>query len=335
MATEITNIHNLPDTFVRACMHDNHIIRGDISVTQLIDAPQIRYLRKRNDIQEDVIDRIWMLMGTAIHHILELSETKYFDARKLMEAYEIAKKLNRDDLANSIEDLVKQEFPDANNPDVLLEQNMSIEIDGMTISGTADKFIVSKKRLEDYKSTKVYAYLNEESRKKWEAQLNIYAYMFRQHGYAVDEAEIVAIFKDYSNFGRMKNKDYPNKPIVMIPIKLYSDKIMESYLKKRVALHRMADQDIHVPCTDKDRWSTGDKIAIKVPGRKTALKVDSPEVIEEWLKSNSFKYPNLYKEMRPGESRRCESFCPVRDVCPQFKEIKEAIAKNSQNIKND
>ena len=52
MATKITNNHNLPEAFVRACKVDRHKVVGDISTTQLIDAPQVRMLKKFNDIEE-------------------------------------------------------------------------------------------------------------------------------------------------------------------------------------------------------------------------------------------------------------------------------------------
>jgi hypothetical protein len=332
MAINLTNKHNLPDTFVRACLHDTHVVRGDISVTQLIDAPQIRQLRRKHDVQEDVIDRIWMLMGTAVHHILELSEIKYVEARKLMDAYEICVKLGDKETAKAIEQIVKDNFPDAISSDVLLEQTLSVEIEGMVISGTMDKFTISTGRLEDYKNTKVYAYLNEESRKKWNAQLNIYAYMLRQHGYTVKEAEICAIFKDHTVMNVKRNKDYPPLPVTSIPVKLYDDEFMVNYLKKRVLLHRMADKDIQVDCNEKDRWSEGNKLAVMVPSRKRALKVDSPDVIQEWLKSNAYKYPKIYTEVRHGMNRRCEDYCSVRDVCPQYKKIKEQMVDKSEEL---
>ena len=47
--------------------------KADISVTELINPPQIAVLKRvhRNDIEEDLVDRFWALMGTNIHKILE------------------------------------------------------------------------------------------------------------------------------------------------------------------------------------------------------------------------------------------------------------------------
>ena len=89
MGIKLTNKYGAPEELVRAASYDDHVTKGDISTTTLIDAPQIRYLKMTNDIEEDVSDRIWMLFGTAVHHILERSELGSHKARTLLEAAEI------------------------------------------------------------------------------------------------------------------------------------------------------------------------------------------------------------------------------------------------------
>jgi hypothetical protein len=74
---KITNRHGLPDALVNAVINDPYTGGGDISATSLIDSPQKRALgfKYRDLITEDVSDRIWALFGSAVHHILERSET--------------------------------------------------------------------------------------------------------------------------------------------------------------------------------------------------------------------------------------------------------------------
>jgi hypothetical protein len=73
----ITNRSNLPLPFVRAATPNKSPSerRGnaDISVTELIGPPRVRQLREAFwDIMEvDVSDRIWMVLGSAVHHVLE------------------------------------------------------------------------------------------------------------------------------------------------------------------------------------------------------------------------------------------------------------------------
>ena len=66
---QLTNRLNLPYALVAAIANDSYVGGGDISVTKLIDSPQIRTLgRKYNDsIVVDVSERIWALMGQAVH----------------------------------------------------------------------------------------------------------------------------------------------------------------------------------------------------------------------------------------------------------------------------
>lgn len=73
----LTNVHALPAAIVAAVQNDPYTGGGDISVTKLIDAPQRRVLwsKHHDHIVEDVSERIWSLLGQAVHHILERAET--------------------------------------------------------------------------------------------------------------------------------------------------------------------------------------------------------------------------------------------------------------------
>lgn len=72
-----TNIHGLPDAFVNAVLNDPYVGGGDISATKLIDAPKRRTLFKKHKdlVVEDVSERVWSLMGQAVHAVLERAET--------------------------------------------------------------------------------------------------------------------------------------------------------------------------------------------------------------------------------------------------------------------
>lgn len=73
-----TNKSGLPDALVQAVTHHDYSPgRSDITVTQLIAPPRIRVLTKQHyqDIEQDVMDRIWALLGSSIHEILRRSET--------------------------------------------------------------------------------------------------------------------------------------------------------------------------------------------------------------------------------------------------------------------
>jgi len=73
----LTNTLGLPDAFVNAVRNDPYVGGGDISVTKLIDAPQRRVLYKefKDFVVEDVSERVWSLMGQAVHTVLERAQT--------------------------------------------------------------------------------------------------------------------------------------------------------------------------------------------------------------------------------------------------------------------
>lgn len=73
----LTNVLGLPDAFVAAVKADPYTGGGDISITKLIDAPQKRVLGKKYKdlIVEDASERVWSLMGQAVHTVLERANT--------------------------------------------------------------------------------------------------------------------------------------------------------------------------------------------------------------------------------------------------------------------
>lgn len=83
--SNLTNVHGLPDALVNAVKNDPYTGGGDISVTKLIDAPRRRTLNKkfREFVVEDVSERIWSLMGQAVHTVLERAETTAIVEKRL------------------------------------------------------------------------------------------------------------------------------------------------------------------------------------------------------------------------------------------------------------
>ena len=73
----LTNLYGLPDALVNAVRNDPYQGGGDISVTKLIDSPQKRVLARKfkEQVVEDVSERIWSLMGQAVHTVLERANT--------------------------------------------------------------------------------------------------------------------------------------------------------------------------------------------------------------------------------------------------------------------
>lgn len=102
-----TNLYGLPDAFVNAVMNDPYTGGGDISATKLIDAPQRRTLYKahKDVVVEDVSERVWSLMGQAVHAVLERAETSALIEERLyadVGGWKVSGQFDRMHLADSV-----------------------------------------------------------------------------------------------------------------------------------------------------------------------------------------------------------------------------------------
>lgn len=340
-----TNKFNLPETLVRAVQLDTHVNTGTISVTTLIDSPQIRKLKEMHDYEVDVADSLYALMGTAIHHVLErafISEyrKKAFitTAETLMIAAKEAEGTPQGQgmvqVADYLFKCIPALFPEIGNR-YRFELNQTLHYGDDVISGTLDIYDTQEKILWDYKYCSVWSYIYPESRKKWDEQTNIYALMLIKNlGYDVQGIRVVAMFRDWSEFGKFKNANYPDRQTMEIPISLRSIDTIEARIQYHLNRHRAADAGQIPECTGQERWAEADEWAIKVPNGKRALKiVDTEALADEWIRANYHtRKERMFKEYRPGKSKRCESYCPVSHVCEQYAREKAATAtKLSQN----
>jgi len=270
----ITNVHGLPQSIVAAVTADPYVGGGDISVTKLIDAPQIRTLmaQHKDKITTDVSERIWSLLGQAVHTILERAA-------------------------------LRQEG-------MVAEDRLYAEVAGWQLSGQFDVMQMDTGVLSDYKVTTVYKLQNIDG---WTQQLNVLRWLAHKNGIAVTSLEIIAILRDWKKGEAERKPDsYPQTPIVRVEIPLWSLEDAEEYILDRVQLHQYAQQGGRVDCTDEERWYTGTQFALMKEGGKRAVKLfdERPTDIPE----------GHHVEERPGEHRRCASYCEVRHFCRQAQE---------------
>lgn len=116
----LTNIHDLPQAVVDAVQADPYTGGGDISCTRLIDAPQVTELGRRHadQIVTDVSDRVWSLLGQAVHTILERAGLR--------------------------------------QPNVQAEVRFFADVLGWQVSGQMDHHNLESRVLSDYKVTTVF-----------------------------------------------------------------------------------------------------------------------------------------------------------------------------------
>ena len=293
----ITNKHGLPDSFLNYARSDKYS-RGDadISVTQLIDAPQVLLLREKHqeETTTDVMDMIFALFGTAVHSVLETGKT----------------------------------------PNVVKEQRLYDTVRGWKISGAIDQYEILGDDLviTDYKVTSVWSVMFD--KQEWINQLNVYAYLLEVHKQKpVTNIKICAILRDWNRTQARLKPDYPQHPVAYIDIPLWSMKERIKYVNDRVTAHQDARQmfdleDKLTPCSDKERWAKEDKWAAIKKGNKKAFRVfNNKQDAENLVYDLSDKLAlDVHKrnhdiEFRKGEYTRCKSnYCGVADFCQQYKE---------------
>jgi hypothetical protein len=261
---------------------------ADYSVTEIISPARIARLRRKHYTQmtQDVSDMMWQLLGSALHVVAEKGQTEGY----------------------------------------ITEERLYAEIDGVILSGAIDIQKVTPQGIEitDYKFTSAWSLRQDKF--EWDAQQNIYAYLVRRvKKLPVTKVQICALVRDWSRREASVKPSYPQSPIVVIDLKMWTNEETEKYIRERLNAHRdskvSADWNEELPpCDESERWSRDTQYAVKREGRKTAIRVlDNAEAAEAMAIEEKG-----YVEVRKGESVRCTgNYCGVNEWCSQYQQSKE------------
>lgn len=284
-----TNQFNLPDPVFKALTNDTYT-KGDSnrSITTLIDSPRIRIQRSELSevIYEDVSEKIWSILGTAVHNIFEVHA----------------------------------------EGDYLSEERLFVDINGWKVSGAIDIQKTEDDgsiTIMDYKCTSVWSVIFDKV--EWHNQLNAYAYLVRKaKKVKVNKLQIVAVLRDWKKREAQMKEDYPFAPIMIVDVPLWDEAVAAEYVEGRVKLHqdaefsRLVGEDLPL-CSDKERWMRDTKFAVKKKTVKRAIRLfDSLKDAESFFKKEGFGDAYLIEE-RVGEAIRCsQNYCRVADHCDQY-----------------
>src|SRR3990167_726063 len=152
-----SNKYGLPQPLASAIMNDPYEAVGYISVTGLIKPPRIRLLEKRH--KEEIVEDV-------SEHIWRL-------------------------LGQSVHSVLER----ADTFNHFSEERMVADVLGWQVSGQPD-LLDPDGILSDYKVTSVYSFLLGD-KPEWQAQLNLYVWLYRKHGWEAKGAQIVAILRDW------------------------------------------------------------------------------------------------------------------------------------------
>jgi len=304
---KLTNKHQLPPQ-IEAYAKRRAYSKGEanFSATELLRSPYERVMTNKFEehLEEDLMDRVWSLFGSAVHEMLDRKAGK----------------------------------------DVLPEERLFHTYAGKVVSGqidvqkTNDDGTVS---LEDWKVTGAFAYKSNKSGDSTShvEQLNIYADLMRKaKGIEITGIRVYYILKDWKEIYAASSEDYPQAPISYIDYPVWPKDKIEAFILDRVALHRKAEAQIEMGvlpaiCTDKERWKKDDEWAVmKGPDEGRALRVFKQyEKAKDYLDKARQKHADAMIQIREGEYTKCLKYCDVREFCPYGGEPNEGIPPEEDN----
>jgi hypothetical protein len=293
---KITNRFNLPDAFYNFARNDKYTKgKADISVTTLIDSPRVRLMRDKHkdQLETDASDMIWALFGTAVHHVLE----------------------SADDPSH-----------------VMMEERLYAEAAGWTLSGALDHQEVLPDgtiQITDYKVTSAWSVIL--GKDEWVKQQNCYAWLVENSNNGTNRQKkvsgirICAVLRDWQRKKAEFDGEYPQSPVVIVDLPLWSAKEREDYIIDRITLHQgaQAEYDLYdrmAMCNEQEQWAKPSQWAVHKAGAKRATKLcDSMDEAKAYVEGQSGK-DKFEIQFRRGELTRCEgNYCSVAEFCEQFK----------------
>ena len=297
----LTNNLGLPRPFVDAATTSHAYTPNRYSVTDVLGGTCEAILKREHQGEgdEDVSDRVWAILGTAVHKVLQ----------------------------------------DANATDTQLQENwISVPIDGTPyqLSGIFDLYDDATGTVTDYKTCSVWKVLVGDF-DDWRMQTLLYCWMLRRLGFEARSGEVVAIMRDHNMRKARTEKGYPKHPVMRVAWEFTEDDLRraEDHLLRwfdmltwQLGNHRQyGDADL-MPCEPRQRWHKPDKWAVMEKGHKKALRVlDSEDAAKEWAKAKGIDLTDSrYRvEFREGEDTRCQSYCSVSRFCPYGRKFLEEI----------
>ena len=286
----ITNKFNLPQPFVDLVSGDTYSKgESDITTTGLAQPPKIAELTRRHggEITMDASEKVWTMMGTANHYVLE----------------QIALR---------------------NSERYVTEQRFYLDIDGVKLGGQIDLFDRETETLWDYKVSSVYKAMSDD-KLEWTKQANVNKLLCEHNGFHPKKLAILLVMKDWKRKEAEFKADYPKCAIQEIPIPIWREEETLAYIKSRINLHNAAkliEEDDAIPvCTEEERWAKPTTWAVlKEKGAKRAVNGGLYELESEALAHA--KRISGAVEKRDGSNPRCENYCQVRQWCQFGRNLK-------------
>lgn len=318
-----TNHSNLPLSVALWLCHDSydHDDRiNHLSATALLKPLKQLILSARVDGEAnrpDVVGMIPSRIGTAIHDGIEHAWIHHY--KDNLKKMGIPQRVI-DRVVVNPESVGEDDIP------VYLEQRAEKEIDGYVISGKFD--FIGEGRVEDFKTTSVYTYINKTNDEKYIWQGSIYRWL-NPEKITRDEMAIQFIFTDWSG-ARSRETNYPNARTMEHRLPLKSLAETEMFIKRKIGLIKKywnANEEDIPECSDEDLWRKADVWKYyKNPANTKRSTKNYDNATEADIRANL--EGGIVKHI-PGEVVACR-FC---DGFPECKQKDKYLASGELNLR--
>lgn len=253
-------------------------------------------------------------MGTAIHDGIEKAwKTNYQSA---LSAIGIPSKvIERVKINPELEDLDDETIP------VYMEQRLTKQVDKWKVTGKFD--FVGEGKVQDFKSTSVYTYINQVNATKYGLQGSIYRWLDPVK-ITEDQMDIHYIFTDWKSNMAKTNVGYPQRSFLTQTYDLMSLKETDAYVKNKLQeIDKYMDADeADIPyCTDEDLWRSTPVYKYyknrDITAKRSTKNFSTYREAAIYMASNGGA--GAIKEV-PGQVVACK-YCPAFSICSQKDEL--------------
>ena len=241
----LTNRYNLPLPIVRAIENDPRDVGdSEITVTGLVGPPRIAALARQHaaDLEEDVSEHLWRLVGSGIHEIL---------ARNLEHT-------------------------------AIVEKRLFMKVLGWLISGQLDTLRVSDEELSDWKTTSVYHVKNgcpDEWTQQLNLYVEL---LVANGYPEPKKISTHAILRDWSKREALRDSTYPGVQWATFEVPLWSKVERRAYLESRVQAHQIARVALPDCTAEERWERPAKWAVMKPPRDRAVKLFDSFQMAEDW-----------------------------------------------------
>jgi hypothetical protein len=236
MAT-ITNNLGLPDPIVRAITRDTWTPKPNrIGVTTLIAPPRKAALEilHADELVEDAADRVWALLGQAVHSIIERAGGLGIAEHRL------TMDIEGWTLSGILDHFVYD--PDGCLSDYKVSSTWAAKEGG---------------KEEWDQQTNIYAHMLRH----------------QGHAVARARVVLICRDWRKNEFLRYGSSGYPAQQVVVLPVTLWTPEQCDVFIRERMRMHQAARAGVLPHCTPEERWQRPTVWALMREGRKSAVKL--------------------------------------------------------------